>query len=217
METEPISKKDYIKQNTLPIAVEAAFIISCLVLPRGIHIYTNTAFYLILFICFMVRKDFSFKEWGVKLKGGFQFWRGIAFTVAGFIAAVAITAVLENNFQKWDTGAIQLLVDSWPKLLCFVASTILFPAIVEETFFRKNITLLKGNGAIAITTVVGMILYGAEHFLTPWGIFLGMIWALPLSISYIKTRNIYIPITAHFIVSVLGNGLDVIALIQRLL
>lgn len=217
MDTKSLSPKEYIRQNAIPIAVEATFIISCFALPREIRIFTNTAFYLILFIFFVVRKDFSFREWGVELKGGFQFWRDVAFTVAGFIAAVAITAVLENSFQEWVTGAIQLFVDSWPKFFCFVASTVLFPAIVEETFFRKNMILLKGNGTIAITTVAGMILYGAEHFLTPWGILLGMIWALPLSISYIKTRDIYIPMTAHFIVSILGNGLDVISLAQKLL
>lgn len=37
-----------------------------------------------------------------------------------------------------------------------------------------------------------------------------MIWALPLSISYIKTKNVYVPMTAHFIGNLLGNGIDVI-------
>jgi membrane protease YdiL (CAAX protease family) len=37
-----------------------------------------------------------------------------------------------------------------------------------------------------------------------------MIWAVPLSIAYIKTKNIYVVMTAHFIGNLLGNGVDVI-------
>ena len=55
-----------------------------------------------------------------------------------------------------------------------------------------------------------MFLYALEHSLTIWGILLTMIWALPLSISYIKTKNMYVPMTAHFIGNLLGNGIDVI-------
>lgn len=34
-----------------------------------------------------------------------------------------------------------------------------------------------------------MLLYAAEHSLEPWGILLTAIWALPLTISYIKTKK----------------------------
>lgn len=34
--------------------------------------------------------------------------------------------------------------------------------------------------------------------------------ALPLTISYIRTKNVYVPMTAHFIVNVFGNGVTVI-------
>lgn len=217
MDAKFLSFKEVININTIPIAIEAVFIVSCFVLPKEIHIYTNTAFYLLLFVYFWVRKDFSFRIWGAKLKSGFKFWRATAFTVVGFGTAFAFSFMLADSFSEWSTGSIQLLVDSWPKLFCFTASTIIFPAIVEETFFRKNIISMKSNGSIVITAFIGMLLFGAEHFLMPWGIIIGMIWSLPLSLSYIKTKDVYIPITAHFIVSILGNGLDVISLFQKLL
>ena len=31
-----------------------------------------------------------------------------------------------------------------------------------------------------------------------------------LSISYIKTKNVYVPMTAHFIGNLFGNGIDII-------
>lgn len=44
-----------------------------------------------------------------------------------------------------------------------------------------------------------------------------MVWALPLSLSYIKTKNIYVPMTTHFIGNLLGNGMDVIMTIISML
>ena len=46
---------------------------------------------------------------------------------------------------------------------------------------------------------ISMFLYAIEHALSWWGILLTMIWAIPLSIAYIKTKNIYVVMTAHFI------------------
>lgn len=68
----------------------------------------------------------------------------------------------------------------------------------------------KSKRILVITTILSMFLYALEHSLTIWGIFLTMIWALPLSISYIKNKNIYVSMTEHFIGNLLGNGIDVI-------
>ncbi|MCM1105194.1 MAG: CPBP family glutamic-type intramembrane protease [Clostridium sp.] len=65
--------------------------------------------------------------------------------------------------------------------------------------------------------IFSMLLYAAEHSLKPWGIVLTMLWALPLSVSYIKTKNVFVPMTAHFIVNFLGNGTDVVFTVIRML
>ncbi len=64
---------------------------------------------------------------------------------------------------------------------------------------------------IVLTTFFSILLYALEHSLSFWGIFLTVIWVFPLSLSYIKTRNIYVVMTAHFIGNLIGNGSDVIA------
>ena len=61
-----------------------------------------------------------------------------------------------------------------------------------------------------------MFLYALEHAFTIWGIFLCMIWALPLSISYIKTKNIYVTMTAHFICNILVSGITIIKVLDYL-
>lgn len=202
--------KKYIKANIFPIIVEVIFIISCFIVPREYYIYTNFFFYLILAVYFWCRKDFSIKEWLHNLKSGKMFWKQVVLTAMGFISAFAITMVLESIFSDLNTGMIGLKRNSWITLIIFAISTILLPSIVEETFFRKNMISFENKGVLIITTILSMLMYALEHSLAVWGIFLTMIWALPLSISYIKTKNVYVPMTAHFIGNLLGNGIDVV-------
>ncbi len=208
--TERSQMKKYIRTNIFPIVIEAIFILSCLIVPREHYIYTNFCFYLILAIYFLCRKDFSFKEWLHHLKSGKRFWKHVALTALGFIGGFVITMVLENLFPDWDTGMIGLRRNSWITLIIFAISTVLLPPIVEETFFRKNMISFENKAALIMTALLGMFMYALEHSLAVWGIFLTMIWALPLSISYIKTKNVYVPMTAHLIGNLLGNGLDVV-------
>ncbi len=207
----------YIKLNIIPIIIEIIFIVSCFIIPKEYFIYTNFIFYMLLLIYFYIKKEISLKEWLDNVKSGKKFWKEVIITALFFILAFIITTILENAFPKNNTGTIALKRDSWLRLIIFAISTILLPAITEETFYRKNMISFKSKGTVLITTILGMFLYSLEHSLTIWGIFLTMIWALPLSISYIKTKNIYVPMTAHFIGNLLGNGIDVIMTIISLL
>lgn len=202
--------RKYLRKNIIPIIIEFAFILSCSIFPKEYIIYTNFIFYLLLLAYFCIEKDFSLKEWLSNIKGGKGFWKQVIITALLFITAFIITLILENIFPNYSTGTIALRRNSWLTLTIFAISTILLPAITEETFYRKNMISFQSKGTLLFTTLLSMFLYALEHSLTVWGIFLTMIWALPLSISYIKTKNIYVPMTAHFIGNLLGNGIDVI-------
>ena len=202
--------KKFLKANLFPIIIEVIFIISCIIVPKEYYIYTNFCFYLILAIYFWCRKEFSLKNWMSNLKSGKAFWKAVIFTALGFIGAFVITTILESIFPDFNTGMIGLRRNSWITLIVFAVSTILLPPIVEETFYRKSIISFENKSVLIVTTVLGMVLYALEHSLTIWGIFLTMIWALPLSVSYIKTKNVYVPMTAHFIGNLLGNGIDIV-------
>ena len=202
--------KKYVKMNLFPMIIEVIFIISCFIVPREYFIYTNFCFYLILAIYFWYRKDFSLKEWLHNLKSGKKFWKYVILTALGFIGAFVITVAFENMFSELNTGMIGLRRNSWITLIIFAMSTILLPPIVEEIFYRKNMISFENKGVLIITTLLGMLMYAFEHSIAVWGILLTMIWALPLSVSYIKTKNVYVPMTAHFIGNLFGNGIDVI-------
>ncbi len=198
------------RKNIIPLIIEGAFIVSCFIFPKEYFIYTNFIFYLLLLIYFCIKKDFSLKEWLGSIKSGKRFWKQVIITALFFIIAFIITVIIENLFPNYNTGMIGLRRNSWLTLTIFTISTIILPAITEETFYRKNIISFQNKRILLCTTLLSMFLYAVEHSLTIWGIFLTMIWALPLSISYIKTKNIYVPMTAHFIGNLLGNGSDVI-------
>jgi membrane protease YdiL (CAAX protease family) len=50
----------------------------------------------------------------------------------------------------------------------------------------------------------------------PLGFLQACLWAIPLSVSYVKTKNVYIPMTAHFLCNLVMNGMGVIVSALRL-
>ncbi|MDO4720990.1 MAG: CPBP family intramembrane metalloprotease [Peptostreptococcaceae bacterium] len=196
-----------IKTNWLPIAAEIVFILCCLAADREYFIYINFSFYALLALYFCIRKDLVLKEWLDSLKSGRRFWKQVLWTLLSLVSAFVLTSLLENAFPHLDKGMILLKADNAFELILFIGSTILFPAAVEETFYRKNLISFQNRTALLCTALFSMFLYALEHALTIWGIFLCMIWALPLSISYIKTKNIHVAMTAHFICNLLMNGI----------
>lgn len=202
--------KKYIRINQVPLLIHLIFIISLFLIPRELALYSNFLFYSLLLLYFIVRKEFSIQEWFKNLKKGKEFWLPVLFTSLGFILAFGITIFLENSFPSFNAGMIGLKRDTWFRLIIFAISTIILPPITEELFYRKSLIDYRNNKWMIITTSISILLYASEHSLSPWGILLTSIWAIPLSISYIKTKNVYVPMTAHFIGNLLGNGTDII-------
>lgn len=210
-------KNKYIKSNIFPIFIELLFVVSCFIVEKQFYIYTNFFFYLLLAIYFYIRKDLSIKEWYNAIKSGKKFFIQVILTVVFISIAFYFTIILENIFPNLSKGMILLRADNWLKLILFLFSVIIFPPIIEETFFRQNLISFKNNKILIFTTFLSMFLYALEHSLRLWGIFLCMIWSLPFSVSYIKTRNIYVPMTAHLICNLIINGVLIIDVIKYIL
>jgi membrane protease YdiL (CAAX protease family) len=212
------SEKDsYLKRNIPPVIIELVFVGSCFVLPEDYYIYTNFLFYLLILIYFAARGYLSLGEWREDLKSGKKFWRWTLLTALGMAAAFFCSALLETIFPDLPTGTMNLKHDGWLNILVFAVSTIILPPLAEELFYRRSLISFHSRPALIATLLVSMLLYSLEHSLRPWGIFLTMLWALPLSISYIKTRNVYVAMTAHFLVNLVGNGTDVVFMILNML
>lgn len=207
---EECSLKRYLKKNAIPIIWEGIFIVSCFLIPGQYYLYTNFVFYLGIVIYFLCIKEISFKKWRENITSGKAFWKPVGITALCLIFAFVFTGVLESVFSNFATGTIGLVRDTWGKLFLFAVSTIILPPLAEEMFYRSSMICMESKKTTYLTLVFSMLLYALEHDLKPFGILLTMIWALPFSVSYIKTKNIYIPMTAHFLVNLTGNGADVI-------
>lgn len=207
----------YFKKLGFPILWQILFIISCLVCSEKYFIYTNFIFYLGIIIYFYKSGDFSFSELKENLKKGKTFWLSVVITAVGMVAAFLLSFSLKGIFPNVDDGMIGLTRNNLFQLILFAISTIIFPPIAEEVFYRKAIIKFDTKGILIFTSSVGMILYALEHSLSWLGILETIIIAVPLTISYIKTKNVYIPMTAHFLVNLIGNGTTVILVTIKLL
>ena len=199
------SSEPYWKRNLLPFLLEAAFILTCFYLPARYIIYTAFAFYASLLAFFLITKSFSFKSWFITLKEGLYFWREVCVTAMLFCAAFAITEGMENLFPSLITGEIEYPLHSPLEIIIFAVTSIILMPITEECYFRQGLISGESKKMLLLTSVVSMILYAICHAFAPWGIFLCILWAIPLTWAYLKTRNIYIVTTAHFIINIIGN------------
>jgi membrane protease YdiL (CAAX protease family) len=209
--------REYVKQNITLIVWELLFVASCILLPGQYAIYTNFIFYTGILVYLIVKKDVSFRAWRNAITSGKSFWKNVMLTVLFMAISFGITICLEMIFPEWDTGSINLKVPGALGLFLFAASTILLPPITEELFFRKRLIRFENTHVLVLTTLFSMFLYALEHALTPWGIFLTMIWAIPMSIFYIKTKNIYVTMTAHMITNLVVNGADTVFMAIKML
>ncbi|WP_174720615.1 CPBP family intramembrane glutamic endopeptidase [Streptococcus periodonticum] len=210
-------KTKYLKSLIFPLTIEMLFILGCFLCSPKDHIFLNFLFYLILAIYFSWNKDFSLKEWWKAVRSGGRFWKQVLLTILFLSLAFVFTNFLESLFPDLDKGMIHLRADCWLKLVLYAASTILLPPIAEEIFYRKLLISFKSKKILIATTVLSMFLFALEHAFAIWGIFLCMIWGLPLSLSYIRTRNLYVPMTAHLICNIIINGLTVFEVCNFLL
>ena len=179
-----------------------------------LYLYKFFLLFVISYLFLYKKRFLSIKEWYNAIKSGKKFFIQVILTIVFISIAFYFTIILENIFPNLSNGMILLRADNWLKLILFLFSVIIFPPIVEETFFRQNLISFKNNKILIFTTFLSMFLYALEHSLRLWGIFLCMIWALPFSVSYIKTRNIYVPMTAHLICNLIINGVLIIDVIK---
>lgn len=179
------------------------FVLGCCLSNPKDHIFLNFLFYLVLAFYFYWKKDFYLSEWWKTLRSGSRFWKQVLLTILFLSLAFVFTNFLESIFPDLDKGMICLRADSWLKLMLYAASTILLPPIVEEMFYRKLVISFKNKQILVATTLLSIFLY--------------MVWALLFSLSYIRTRNIYVPMTAHLICNMVINGIAVIEVCNFLL
>ncbi|QSZ28205.1 CPBP family intramembrane metalloprotease [Aceticella autotrophica] len=159
----------------------------------------------------------SLKSWLDELKNGRRFWLPVVFNIIGEIIAFGIGMILSAMLPNLDDGLNVFKLTGWISLIAFIITTILLPSIAEESFYRKGIINFNSKTSLIFSSIIGIILYASEHSLKPLGLLISAIWAIPFTITYIRTKNIYIPMTAHFICNFAANGMTAVIMAAKML
>jgi membrane protease YdiL (CAAX protease family) len=174
------------------------------------RVYVDLVFYIGLAVYFYAWRGWRFHEWRNALKGGKAFWRSVVLTVLGMAAMFGASMGLVAALPTVNTAMSVFKVDGWLSLTAFVFVTILLPPIAEEAFHRQAVTAFDSKAVIGVTVAASVLLYASEHSLAPLGFAMACMWAIPLSIAYVRTRNVYVCMTAHFICNFVMNGITVV-------
>jgi len=211
---------DNSKSNTLlkilPYVILALFLISKPFQTKTDAIYYSAVYYWSLAIYFVGTKQFRFSDLWDNWKKGKQFWLPVLITIAGMIAAFAI-GMLPEQIWDIDSGMGVYRIESTMPLLLFAVTLIPLPALAEESFFRKHIISFRSRTATVVTASIGLLLFGLTHSFNPVGVVIAMIWGVPWLVAYIKTKNVYVPVTAHFIGNLIMNGMIVANVVAALI
>ena len=181
------------------------------------RVYCDLAFYLGIAVYFALWREWSFSGWKAAFKKGKTFWLPVLFTALGMAAMFGIGTAIATVFPNAKDGIGVFGINNWPTLIAFVLVTILLPPIAEETFYRKAIPAFDTKAILVITVVVSILLYASEHSLLPLGFLQACLWAVPLSIAYIKTKNLYVCMTAHLFCNLVFNGITAIGVAIQLI
>lgn len=215
------------KDLYIPLLWELAFIISLILMPKNTYqLEVYFIFYLGLLVYFYYfHKQFSFRKFFRNIKRIRKFWLIVVLAILGMVLADYIkdTAIPQlfnyvattlrtthpdsefaKNFARMLTrslihnGTVTFRYDNdvWGTLFeAFVM--ILMKPVAEELFFRKGLIKYGSRKKVFLYAVISLILCALTRAHAPLGIAEYMLMALPLTIAYVSTRNIYVPIMAH--------------------
>lgn len=174
------------------------------------RVYFDLIFYLGIAIYFYLLKDWNFSKLLNNIKKGRIFWFPVLFLILGIVSSFGFAKLFSNMFPNINDGIAVFAVHNWTTLIAFSLVTMVLTPIAEEVFYRKAITQFNSKSTLLFTTLVSMIMYASVHSLEPLGFLKTCLWAIPFNIAYLKTKNVYINITAHFMVNFIVNGITII-------
>ena len=94
---------------------------------------------------------------------------------------------------------------------------IVIKPVAEELFFRKALIRFDNKKQTIIFAVLSLVLCALTRAHGPLGILEWAIMALPVTIAYIATKNIYISVMAHVLFEFYDNIYEVLYTVGRIL
>ncbi len=207
------------KRLYIPLAWELLFVIATTILPKqAFHLFF--VFYLGLLIYFYYfHKQFSFRKFARNLKRINTFWVPVALTFAGLMLANDIkNNLIIPNFTTMRDGTVSIITrnDIIPTIFYALMMIVMKP-VAEELFFRKAIISFGSKKRVFVLTIVSLLLCAISRAHGVLGIAEWMLMAIPVTIAYVATRNIYISVMAHVAFEFYDNIYSIVYAIGRIM
>ncbi len=214
-----LTKEYILKRIYIPLIWELAFIIATILMPKQAF-YLFFVFYLgLLTYFYFIYKQFSFRKLYKNFGRFLTFWLPVVATFIGLFFANKIRLFLSMKFYGViDEGAVKMIVhnDIIPTLFYALMMIVMKP-VAEEFFFRKALIKFDNKKQTIIFTVISLVLCALTRAHGPLGILEWVIMALPVTVAYILSKNIYISVMAHVLFEFYDNIYEVVYTVGRIL
>lgn len=200
-----------------PFLAEMALLIVYYTIPK----HTLPAMLLFyLFVIFWFRKLLGGAELRRSLADLRGFWLPTALASLGLAAAAGLKTLLSRLLSGVTSEGVTAVwtENDVPGMLLYALVTILLAPVAQELFFRGAMirTGKKERSFMILDALVGMILCAALQVHSPLGVLEMMLIQLPCVIVYMRTRNIYIPVTVNFLWCLSQNLMYVVYSLARI-
>ena len=212
-------KEHILKRLYIPFAWELLFVIATIIMPKqAFHLFF--VFYAgLLLYYYYIHKQFSFRKFARNLTRVKRFWLPVALTFAGMLVANLIkNKLIIPNFTMVRDGTVSIITrnDIFPTMMYALMMIIMKP-VAEELFFRKAIIAFGSKKRVFVLTIVSLLLCAVTRAHGLLGIAEWMIMAIPVTIAYVATRNIYISVMAHVAFEFYDNIYSIVYAIGRIM
>ncbi|MBQ7614629.1 MAG: CPBP family intramembrane metalloprotease [Butyrivibrio sp.] len=202
----------------IPLLWELLFIIATIHFPRQTLLLFFVFYVGLLYYFYYFYKQFSFRKLYKNLRRVTTFWLPVALTFIGLVVANRLRVNLfANLFPGVRDGTVQIIYHNelFPTLVYALMMIVLKP-VAEELFFRKAIIRFGSKKKVIAFTVLSLLLCALSRAHGLLGIAEWMLMALPVTIAYLATRNIYVSLMAHVLFEFYDNIYSVVYTIARI-
>ncbi len=205
-------------QLYIPFLWELLLVISTIFLPKQ-TLYLFFVFYVgILYYFYYFYKQFSFRKLHKNFGRLVTFWIPVVLTFFGlYIADYLRQEVIPTMFPGVRDGNVQIIYHNelLPTLMYALMMIVLKP-VAEELFYRKAIIKFGSRKKVIAFTILSLLLCAISRAHGLLGIAEWVLMALPVTIAYVATRNIYISLMAHVLFEFYDNIYSVVYTIARI-
>jgi hypothetical protein len=148
-----------------------------------------------------------------------RFWIPVAITFGGLLICNYIkTNLIQANYPLIKDGYVNIYMhNNIVSTIFYAIMMMVMKPVAEELFFRKALIKFGSKKRVLALTIISLLLCAITRAHGLLGIAEWVLMALPVTIAYLVTRNIYVSVMAHVAFEFYDNIYSVVYAIARIL